>query len=99
MRRFTNRKYKANIMKNGAEVKVTPPENFTENSIESTIYKTCNIELNYQKVTKKEVEEIIKTVWGDMNFKTRGRRHGAIEVLMTAKEKAQPHTTTGCQVG
>lgn len=38
------------------------------------------------------MEKSLKPVWRNLNFLTRGRRYGTVEVRMDTKEKVQPHS-------
>lgn len=71
------------MTKDRAEVKAADARKLHrgEYKRENNIYKSFNIE--------KAMEKALQLVWGNVNFLTRGRRHGTIEVKMTTKEKTQ----------
>lgn len=71
------------MTKDGAEVKVTTSENFREHIQKMIILKIYNIKKRIEKATQRGVEKALQLVWGDINFLTRGRRHGTIEVRRT----------------
>uniref|UniRef100_A0A0L8HUC8 Uncharacterized protein n=1 Tax=Octopus bimaculoides TaxID=37653 RepID=A0A0L8HUC8_OCTBM len=77
------RKYNEIIGKDGNVAKVQPPERLLQEEKKKVIlYKTYNLSRKIDKISKGTAGKYLKAMWCDIDYITRGKKFGTVEMRM-----------------
>uniref|UniRef100_A0A0L8I7X9 Uncharacterized protein n=1 Tax=Octopus bimaculoides TaxID=37653 RepID=A0A0L8I7X9_OCTBM len=83
------------VLKDGASLKLAPPEGFTTNIMKRTVvYRTLLLMTKKIEIaTVETIEECLKEMKSLTTFCTRGKKYGTVEVRFANEQEAMNHST------